>query len=792
MKIKSIACTQFAGIRDRNVVFSDGLNVVFGKNESGKSTLAHLLSRTLFQDAKLDKRSDKEFIDLYLPGESRKQKMMGDFADGQITFETERGTYILSKAWGSGEQCTLSTPDGVFRDQGRINEALKQVLLYGEGVYDEILLSSQRNMDASLQRILDASQKTETKQEITDALSQAFLESDGVSVDAVEQAIAGKIEEITGKHWEIDRKAPKKRNNGDRWSKDLGEILKAYYALEDARGILDNILQLESETDRANQAYADADQAAHSAEVAYDQFHKYASRIALLSRQKKDIHSKEQELQKESGILADWPVLAESLEKARQLQTQKRYRKQLERYNRAKKTNDEITALKATIAGHTCPSKEDIALAEKALKNLGTLERKLCGMNVSAAIQMLHDHRVEITSLHTGAAVDISNGVASITEAVVIRIPGVMEMQLSPADVDVASVKKQIEIQKSTIDRILAKYGVGSLEDLRGLKDRINDTQGKIDIDKNLLSFILETETFEQVEAAANTIPGFVPSSEDIERNILAICGNKEIDKFVIEKETILTGYANDFGSIKNLQDQAHKLEAELVAEKASVADASGIPSEYLSISNPEEHLELLQRKMEETRHNREKALDSKLQASNKLELYQESIAADPAERLEQAERTYEEQKAMLDHWLHIQEVFMTLKNSIHEHPLQDIAQHFAQYLSLISDGKVVSEFPDMDKLDMTIYSAEKRLNFGKLSEGTKEVVSLAFRLAVLDHLFPDGGVIVLDDSLTDMDDERTMQSCRLIKSCATRHQVIFLTCKADCAEMLGGNMIQM
>ena len=28
-------------------------------------------------------------------------------------------------------------------------------------------------------------------------------------------------------------------------------------------------------------------------------------------------------------------------------------------------------------------------------------------------------------------------------------------------------------------------------------------------------------------------------------------------------------------------------------------------------------------------------------------------------------------------------------------------------------------------------------MSFGKLSEGTKETVSLAFRLAVLDHLFP-------------------------------------------------------
>lgn len=51
MKIKNLSCTQFAGVRDRTISFSDGINVVYGKNESGKSTMANLIARTLFQKA---------------------------------------------------------------------------------------------------------------------------------------------------------------------------------------------------------------------------------------------------------------------------------------------------------------------------------------------------------------------------------------------------------------------------------------------------------------------------------------------------------------------------------------------------------------------------------------------------------------------------------------------------------------------------------------------------------------------------------------------------------------------
>ena len=54
MKIEKAGCEQFAGVRDLSVEFGDGVNVVYGANEAGKSTLVNLISRTLFQNAKLD------------------------------------------------------------------------------------------------------------------------------------------------------------------------------------------------------------------------------------------------------------------------------------------------------------------------------------------------------------------------------------------------------------------------------------------------------------------------------------------------------------------------------------------------------------------------------------------------------------------------------------------------------------------------------------------------------------------------------------------------------------------
>lgn len=51
--------------------------------------------------------------------------------------------------------------------------------------------------------------------------------------------------------------------------------------------------------------------------------------------------------------------------------------------------------------------------------------------------------------------------------------------------------------------------------------------------------------------------------------------------------------------------------------------------------------------------------------------------------------------------------------------------------------------------------------------------------------------MIVLDDPCTDMDEDRTAQACKLIRDCAERHQVIFLTCRKEYADSLGGNVIK-
>ena len=124
--------------------------------------------------------------------------------------------------------------------------------------------------------------------------------------------------------------------------------------------------------------------------------------------------------------------------------------------------------------------------------------------------------------------------------------------------------------------------------------------------------------------------------------------------------------------------------------------------------------------------------------------------------------------------------------------PMTDLEAAFRRNLSELSGDRLRAAEMD-ERLKTQIVSGGHPLNAEILSEGTKDTVSLAFRLAVLEHLYPDGGcVAVFDDPFTDMDPQRTAAACRLLSKFAEHNQVIFVTCDEKYKPMLHGHLLEM
>lgn len=785
MRIKSIACTQFAGLRDRKRELGGGVNVIFGKNEDGKTTLVSLLCGTLFQSAKIDNRRDKDFKRRAFPGRRKDGGPVGDFADGTVVLETDRGLLTMTKEWGARGVCSLSTPEGVLRDEEKVGAALREAMGYGEGVYAGMLLSSQRDMEPALQALLDSRDDGEAKRELAAVATRAFAESGGVSLDRMERAIEGKVEEIAGKHWDAEKNRPAPSRAG-RWSKDLGSILRAYYRWEDAQEAQREAARLENEADRWSAAYAGAEKEFLLAKEAWERFGAYAGRLEVQNERREAARRLEEDLAKVRGVLADWPRREAQLERARALAGEALARRTLDRFLSAKKAAENLEALRAREAQAPCPTGEEWERVRAGERRIAALEDRLRGMNLSAALNLLGGHQAQVKLLRTGELLPLTGEPLSLTEAVEISIPGVMELRLSPADVDAAGVRAQLEAQRPVVAGILEKYGVKTSAALEALMKARDQLSRQTEAAALSLERALNGEDYRALEAMAANADTTARGREEIEGDLAALCGGQEPGAFIAARETVLEGYRGEYGSPEALRDRSLDLAERLEKARAALGEGEDIPGEFLSVADPQAHRKRLEEEKDQKDAARGRALAGKTQAATRLEAYKESLGEDPAALVEEAGRLFEEQRELLGHWLHIREVFLRRKEALSGNPMEGLAARFGGYLARMTGGRVESEFSRPDRVEVSLYSGGRAVDYGTLSQGTKEAVSLAFRLAAVEQLFPGGGgVVVLDDPLVNMDRERTERACELIKEVGERHQVIFLTCKEEYEGML-------
>ena len=201
--------------------------------------------------------------------------------------------------------------------------------------------------------------------------------------------------------------------------------------------------------------------------------------MTLKAERTKNVSQLVKEDEKLRSVLSSWPSLERTLERARRLQKEKAERELIDKYEKAKQYSEELKKVDAGLLSAECPSDDEIKQVRAAQTNIAKLENRLCGINISAAIEMFGGNTVEITSLRTGNLIEINDREAQITEAVRLRIPGVMDMELSPADVDVGSVESQIATLKEAVGEIFNKYGVSSLDELDDLKRRVESADRK-------------------------------------------------------------------------------------------------------------------------------------------------------------------------------------------------------------------------------------------------------------------------------------------------------------------------
>ncbi|WP_034429892.1 AAA family ATPase, partial [Caldisalinibacter kiritimatiensis] len=238
MRFVSFNTKRFGGIKDKKLKFEDGINVILGPNEAGKSTLVDAIYNTIFMhtNLKLNRKDDREFNERYMPYPD------GDFINGEIIINIEGQIYKLTKEWGTNPFVSMELPDGkIIRDEKKINYEIRNKLKVGAATFGNIVFVKQREIKKAIEKITKDPETTNT---VSSMLRKTVMELDGISIEELKNKIDDELSLLL-KRWDYKNSRPENPNR--RYKKGVGKILESYYEMIDMKQEMRRVEEVERE-----------------------------------------------------------------------------------------------------------------------------------------------------------------------------------------------------------------------------------------------------------------------------------------------------------------------------------------------------------------------------------------------------------------------------------------------------------------------------------------------------------------------------------------------------------------
>ncbi len=788
MKIKSFSTEQYAGIRDLSVEFSDGLNVVLGNNESGKSTMIYALYSALNQPTKLGakSKSDKDYTKSAFPTDGRQT------VDAAVCVKTPDDEYRIEKIWdisAKQEEAKFSLKgknSGVLRG-AQAEERLRELCGFGASVYTNVVFGRQSNEGAMLDwcgRFFSAvsyDDIDEVKQKISEGLSAVG----GISQDKFRELLESRIADME-KNWDFSRN--RAGNN-----KRNGILAQAYCELKQAEDERDSVLDAAQRIEGGTKRILEIREQLSELSRSESELNAKREEISARSNLAALIASVEKELSAAASSADGFPravrfqKTAEALREAKQ-ESEKRGEKAriMQLLEEAEKISAEIKRLSDKTAQYPA-IKEDSRRARELSGAISRAEAALSAAKLVADIQLCEG---------VSACVSFADGSKTVSGServeadgfVGVDIPGVAAIRVSPQELDVDGLISQREKASEELSQLLAQYNAADADALAALADENAAALRELELSKRGLSQLLGGKTAAELqeEAESISVDESVEVPETLEKDIAALLkesGARSLDALIGSAEKTISDFTAAYTDEKTVKAKISDLKAKRAEYSAQLERFSD--AEVISEAEFSEKLS----EIEKTRGKLEREAD---ELNRMIGSFEERADRDISEldmTIKQRREKLESEKEKYAAYKRIQKDFEEIASET-ESGFDGFYDKFGEYLRIISGGKVSFESGG-DELKLK--SGGNAIDGELLSEGTKKTVLLAFRLAVLDFFYPDGGgFVVLDDDLVDMDPDRRAHAAELLGQFAQRNQVIITTCDPNVAKLLGGNLISL
>jgi DNA repair exonuclease SbcCD ATPase subunit len=799
MKLRALELEQFRKF-DRPIQIagmSDGLNLVVGPNEMGKSTLFAALEAVLFERHRSQAQSVKSLQPAGHDGASPRVALQ---------FEVRGQPYRIEKRFLRRPAAELALPDGRHLHGEVAEEALEALLGDGSpgrrsaaeavGIFSLLWVGQARSFvlphvapdaRATLQSALDAEVGEVLGGDHGCALIQRLDESLHELIYRRGQP-KGRYRETTAAQAELEQEITRLEQERAELEHDLAELEKA---------------QLEHERRGAEQRARDAEQ-----ELA-----ELATRCDRLKVRHAEIR------EAEAALAAGRHALA-------QAQAEQGRRQALRAALLAGENEGEAAhTAEATLAGAAADAErlagEQAGAVERIQATLDAAENRHRGLQrLTHAIRQRDDARGALQAAASEIRFELDPGALER-----VRIDGRPLGEAARA----LRIVDPVAIEIATVGRILVRPMVA---DRRRLQSSLNEAEGRIARELKGLGLRRPRPEARQLEFELAAAPGLggnaaAPVANDenprgwpeaaavasalaeAERQVDGLvaqlrAARRELDLALEARhqQHAALGQASERRTLaeRRLDQLRAELseaersapEAELASRIAQLHDALALAdarARQLQAQPPEESLEDLERRIAELRQALEAHNAEQRQRELTIERLRARIQALAGggldERLAGARRRFDElerecakYRAEVEALELLLRVLRDAEREAKERYVAPLVRRIRPYLDALFPGADL-EVDEALRISTVARQSRSEL-FERLSDGTREQIAILTRLAFAELLADQGrpAVVVLDDALVFSDDQRIEQMFQILARAAEKLQILVLTCR--------------
>ena len=789
MRIESIRLHPFAGTRDRTITFVAGTNLLEGPNEAGKSTLCSALFHTLFTPTDLTPAKFKKTMGLFLP------RPNGDHARVTLTFTSGGVRHTLRRTWGAGADTTLireGLPD--LADPRKAQEIISQALRWNEATWEQVLFINQAKLNDTLQ-LADGSGTDDVAEILR---SSGSIDGD-IAPERLIEALEVRIAELYS-NWDRQFQRPRDgRSISNPHKRNVGPVLKAFYALEELQHQYDAVVQHEQAIDAVNARIKAAREILEKDRAFVEDGRDRKGGLHRRSLLEQSLKHGQDTIARLMKVMQAWPGAEQVLKEKKE--AIERCEKEIEKLKaelanaklheggdkvrsgfqaivEAKKAVEEA---RKELAAITPVTKEQVDELRKLGQRIERIEVEIKAQKLAAVLRSKVPLEVQVKRGGSDAeTIGLSPGkeFSCAAEGRISIDAGDLSIEVRSDQKDVEQLYTDLLAARETHEKALAGLEVPDLATLIARQENSDRARQKLANAGATFTACLQKKTEEQWQKAIDDLKNIPPSRSVIEleneqRRILADQARFDQERKNLEKD--LAEWTKAYSSIDQLMLKVVDLRTLIGKEEAELATLPDVPAGFEDAAGYLKKLEQTEVSFDRTSatlHELEKE-QSHLQGRTP-----ERTTEELKEELDLKQRQFKHELDQAKAYERILAKVRSLSDREGPDPFAGFNARVEHFVQILTNGRYKAQLEGVRPAGLI---GEHPLENAILSQGTKGCFALAIRLAYAEvYLGDNEGFVIMDDPLTDMDPDRRRCAVNAINDFAQKYQVIVLTCHPE------------